>query len=68
MELTELRNLSIEELEQKEKSLKKEIFELRQKSRLGQAEKPASFQNLRKDIARILTIINERKRQDGKKK
>lgn len=68
MELKELKNLSVEELNQREKALKKEIFELRQKSRLGQAEKPASFKNLKQEIARIMTIINERKMNDGKKK
>ena len=67
MELKELNNLSVDELTQREKLLKKEIFDLRQKSRLGQAEKPASFKGLRKEIARILTIINERKNQNGKK-
>lgn len=67
MELKDLKILSADELIQREKLLKKEIFDLRQKSRLGQAEKPASFKGLRKEIAQILTIINERKIQNGKK-
>ena len=68
MELKELKNLSDTELVQREQFLKKELFGLRQQGRLGQVEKPARFKTIRKEIAQILTIINERKNQNGKQK
>jgi large subunit ribosomal protein L29 len=67
MDLKELNNMDVSELAQREKFLKKELFDMRQQSRLGKAEKPARFNALRKEIARIMTIINERKNQNGKK-
>ncbi len=67
MKLKELREQSADELQGREKGLKKEIFELRQeKNSTGKAEKPARFKTVKKEIARINTILNERKKQDGK--
>jgi len=68
MDLKELKNLNDNELAQREQFLQKELFGLRQQSRLGQVEKPDRFKTLRKEIAQILTIINERKNQNGKQK
>lgn len=67
MELKEIRNLNDKELVDREQFLKKELFGLRQQSRLGQVEKPSRFKTIRKEIAQVLTIINERKKTDGKK-
>ncbi len=67
MKVKELRNQNADDLLQQEKNLKKEIFELRQqKSASGKAEKPSRFKMVKKEIARIQTILNERKTQDGK--
>ena len=67
MKVKELRNQSVDELLKTENNLKKEIFELRQqKSASGKAEKPTRFKTVKKEIARIQTILNERKTQDGK--
>jgi large subunit ribosomal protein L29 len=67
MKVKELREQNADELLTREKNLKKEIFELRQqKSSSGKAEKPSRFNMVRKEIARIQTILNERKKQDGK--
>jgi len=60
----EIRDLSTPELLQKEKTLKKELFELNYQRRMGAVEKPARFKALKHDIARILTIIKERDTQD----
>jgi large subunit ribosomal protein L29 len=67
MDLKELKNLNVGELNQREQLLKKQLFDMRQLSRLGQAEKPALFGTLKKEVAQILTILNERKKSDGKK-
>ncbi len=66
MKLKELRELSAEELTQKEKTLKKEIFGLNFQRKYGRVEKPSMFRNIRRTIARIKTILNERK-NDGRK-
>lgn len=67
MKLKELKELTPEDLVQKEKSLKKELFELNFQRKYGRVEKPGRFRNIRRTIARIKTILNERK-PDGKTK
>jgi large subunit ribosomal protein L29 len=68
MELKEIREMNDGELASREQLLKKEVYDLRQQSRLGQASKPARFKTIRKEIAQIMTVINERKIQHGNKK
>lgn len=63
MKITELRNLSKEELVAKEKALKEELFKLNQQRYSGRVEKPHMFSLVKKDIARVNTLLNE-----GKKK
>lgn len=60
MKISELRNLSKEELTQKEKNLKEELFKLNLQRYSGRIEKPHSFSLLKRDIARIQTILNEK--------
>jgi large subunit ribosomal protein L29 len=66
MKTKELSNLNEDELITKEKQLKKELFDMESQRQMGRVEKPASFRNIRRDIARILTLLNERK-LNGKK-
>ena len=61
MKIKELSILSEDELITKEKQLKKDLFEMESHRQMGRVEKPASFRNIRRDIARILTVLNERK-------
>jgi len=61
MKIKELKDLSVEDLAAKEKQIKKELFGLNNQRQLGRVEKPALFKKARKDIARILTVLNERK-------
>ncbi len=65
--LKELRNLSDEELSKKITESKKELFDLRLKISTGTLEKPSRVDELRKDIARMKTILNERKNNGGEK-
>jgi len=60
MKTKELRQLTKEDLVQKEKQLKKELFDLNYQRQMGRAEKPSRFKTIRRDIARILTITNEK--------
>ena len=61
MKTQELRALSTEELIQKEKTLKDELSRLNQQRYAGRVEKPHMFSLVKKDIARINTILNEHK-------
>ena len=63
--LKELRALSDEELNKKITESKKELFDLRLKISTGTLEKPSRVDELRKNIARMKTILNERKNNGG---
>lgn len=58
--IKEFRELAAEDLKTKEKSLKKELFELKYQRKIGRAEKPSRFRLIRRDIAKIMTVNNER--------
>lgn len=60
MKIKDVKDLSTDELKQKNKNLVEELFRLRIRHSSGQLESPAMMKNLRKDIARIKTILRER--------
>lgn len=59
MKANEIRNLSKEDLAQKLNSLNDELLKLNYQKRIGGLEKPHKFTSLRKDMARIKTILRE---------
>jgi large subunit ribosomal protein L29 len=61
MKTKELRDLSVAELKAKAQDLKKESFHLRLQQQGGQIEKPSLIKEIRKDVARIETILSERR-------
>ncbi len=61
MKLRELKELSGDELETKEAELKDQLFKLRFQHALGQLDNPLKVRNVRKDIARIKTLLKEMK-------
>ncbi|CCY44994.1 50S ribosomal protein L29 [Clostridium sp. CAG:1193] len=60
METKEIRKLSTEELLKKIEANKEELFNLRFASATGNLEKPSRINELRKEVARMKTIIRER--------
>ena len=60
MKAKEIRDLTTAEIEQKIKALKEELFNLRFQLATGQLENTARIRQVRKDIARMKTIIRER--------
>ncbi len=66
MKARELRELSEEELINKDEELRDQLFKLKFQHTLGQLENAMKLKNLKKDRARIKTIILERKK--GKEK
>jgi len=61
MKPQELRNLSKDELLEKEKGLYAELAKLNTQRYTGSVEKPHKFALVKRDIARIRTILNEKK-------
>ena len=59
MKASEIRNLSAEELESKLKDLKAELFNLRFQLTINQLDNPMRIKAVKKDIARVQTIIRE---------
>jgi len=59
----ELRDMTIEELRQEEAALRKELFNLRFQKVTGDLQNPKRIRQVRKDIARVLTVINEKLRE-----
>jgi large subunit ribosomal protein L29 len=62
MKTSELRALSVDELKQKELDFRKELFNLKFQLSKGELENNMRVQAVRKDIARVLTIITEKER------
>lgn len=60
MKASEIRELSMQELNMKLSDLKSELFNLRFQLATGQLNNPVSISNTKKDIARVATIIKER--------
>ena len=58
----ELRSLSVEELEGKVESLKKDLMQYRFQAQTGKLEKQTTLRDVRRDIARVSTIVNEKKK------
>ena len=59
-EIKEIRGLSVEKLETKLQELKKDLFMLRMQHATNQLENPMQIAAVKKDIARIKTIIREK--------
>ncbi len=60
MKAADLRQTTVVELRDKEKELAEELFALRLKKVVGQLEKPARIQAVRRNLARIMTVISEK--------
>lgn len=60
MKATEIREMSNEELTKKLEEFKSELFVLRFKNETGQLENPMKINLIKKDIARVKTVLRER--------
>lgn len=61
MNIAELRKMSASDLEAKLKSSRETLMNLRFKHATGQLEKTASLRNTKREVATILTILQEKK-------
>lgn len=64
MKASEIRELSREEVLRKTADLKEELFNLRFQHEVGQLENPQKMKQVKRDIARVKTIIRELELKD----
>lgn len=65
MKASELRDLSVKELNEKLADLKKELFNLRFQLAVNQLENPMRIKAVKKDIARINTVITAKSLEEN---
>jgi large subunit ribosomal protein L29 len=63
MKITEIRELTVDDLRARVKDLDDQMFRLRIQKSMGQLEAPAKVREVRKDLARIKTILREKELQ-----
>jgi large subunit ribosomal protein L29 len=64
MKANEFREMSVEELEVKEKELAEAFFNLKFQHATGQLDNTAQLKRTRRDIARVKTVLGEKRRAD----
>jgi large subunit ribosomal protein L29 len=62
MKVEEIRELGVDELHTREKELDDQLFRLRIQKSMGQLEAPAKVRGIRKDLARVKTILREKQK------
>jgi large subunit ribosomal protein L29 len=62
MKIGEIRDLGVEDLQARAKDLDDQLFRLRIQKSMGQLEAPAKLRTLRRDLARVKTILRERRK------
>jgi large subunit ribosomal protein L29 len=60
MKAQQIRELSDEELQQKEEELSEQLFKLRFQQAIGQDENPQKLKLIKRDVARVKTVVRER--------
>jgi large subunit ribosomal protein L29 len=61
IDVADLRELSVEDLEARAKELEDQLFRMRIQQSLGQLDAPLKLRHTRRDLARIKTIVTEKK-------
>lgn len=61
MKASEMREQTVEELQDREKELAEKLFALRLQRVTGQLESPAKMREAKRDLARVLTVLREKR-------
>ena len=61
MKAAELRDLSVDELNSKERDLADQLFRMRIQKAMGQLEAPVKLRTVRRDLARVKTILGQKR-------
>ncbi|MCA1729611.1 MAG: 50S ribosomal protein L29 [Actinobacteria bacterium] len=65
MNVAEVRELDVEELQQRVAQTRRELFNLRFQHATGQLENTGQIKEVRKNIARLLTVLNQKQRENA---
>ncbi|HEX7181881.1 MAG TPA: 50S ribosomal protein L29 [Thermoanaerobaculia bacterium] len=61
MKASQFRDQTVEELQERERELSEQLFALRLQKVTGQLEKPSRVRDVRRDLARVLTVLREKR-------
>ncbi len=65
MNVAEVRELDVDELQQRVVQARRELFNLRFQHATGQVENTGQLKEIRKNIARLLTVLNQKQRENA---
>ena len=65
MRASELRDKTPDELRDQEQELSEQLFALRLQKVTGQLENPSKIREVKRDLARVLTVLNEKKTKEA---
>jgi large subunit ribosomal protein L29 len=65
VKVAEVRELGVEELERRVAETRRELFNLRFQHATGQLENTGQLNEVRKNIARLLTVLNMKQRENA---
>ena len=65
MNVAEVRELDVEELQQRVAQTRRELFNLRFQHATGQLENTGQLKEVRQNIARLLTVLNQKQRENA---
>ncbi len=60
MKVNEIRELGLDELQARERDLDDQIFRMRIQKSMGQLEAPLKIRGLRRDLARVKTVLTQK--------
>ena len=63
MKIADIKNMTVEELNAKLVELKKELFNLRFQHAINQLDNPHKMTEVKHDIARVMTVLQEMKKE-----
>ena len=63
--VAEVRELDVEELQQRVAETRRELFNVRFQHATGQLENTGQLKEVRKNIARLLTVLNQKQRENA---
>jgi large subunit ribosomal protein L29 len=61
MKAAELRDLAVDELGEKERDLRDQLFRMRIQKSMGQLEAPEKIRSVRRDLARVKTVLRQKR-------
>jgi large subunit ribosomal protein L29 len=61
MKVHEIRELTVDELNGKVKDLQDQVFRLRIQKAMGQLDAPHKMRDARRELARVMTVLNEKR-------